>query len=168
MPNRQTKSVPINRMLLDDLEADIKIACLKAAKSNGGVHSTSVHAGMGENSLWEQINRSAGVLARTIPLVTAVTNNDEPLRALCEPCGYIPVKVPTKGTSCEIIEQIIMSQITHQGEVVSEYMRARSKGSSGGERITQEEARRILSVIDDWIADILALRIRIKKEAGGA
>ena len=70
----------------------IRTTILELAEKNGGLKKIAEKAGINYSTLWNQLNRNAGVLAYTVPKITSGIKNPRLLEKICDPCGYIPIQ----------------------------------------------------------------------------
>ena len=71
---------------------EIRLSILSLAMQNGGLKSIAEKSGINYDALWGQMNRNAGVLAYTIPMIVNGTGSLRPLQFLADACDCLVIR----------------------------------------------------------------------------
>ena len=73
-------------------ENDLRAKIYELAYQNGGLVNLAKRSGLTHNTLWEQLNRNRGILARIIPPITKGIGDLQLLQLLADACDCLVIK----------------------------------------------------------------------------
>ena len=121
---------------------DIRLSILRLANKNGGLKSLAEKSNISYQALWGQLNRNAGVLAYTIPLIVQGSGSLEPMQELGDGCEVaVSWAVKPTETPGDIIENAL--DIHHEAAGATEIIKA----AYADKRFTKNEIQDIHSAL---------------------
>lgn len=145
---------------------DVRLSIMNVAgKTNGGLKDVARKSGMGQSALWNQMNRNAGVLAYTIPLIVRGTGDVRPLAQLARACGYRVVPILEVSHLDAALREIEIAIAIDEGNLLEETEKSIDPESPGGSKIVKLEYRRIKELGRELIRKIRSLML-LAEEGG--
>jgi len=97
---------------------DIRRTILELANKNGGLIRIAEKSGISYHALWGQLNRNAGVLAKTIPMIVNGTGDLRPIQELCKACNCLATRRVTTKSGVRSIRKHELQTMSQLGTVV--------------------------------------------------